>query len=113
LYAPAFEAVGSFVLLPLWLVGVLPAADALLIVAAGILLSASVSLAAIFLDTLGFSHFRRLTDRARLVACAVLEHVGYRQFTVYYRLRAFYRYYRTIQIRSGWRPPARANVASR
>ena len=32
---------------------------------------------------------------------------GYRQLTVYFRLGAFVRYYRTVQLGSMWRAPMR------
>jgi cellulose synthase/poly-beta-1,6-N-acetylglucosamine synthase-like glycosyltransferase len=107
LYAPVLEALGWLALVPLWFGHLLTTDQLLLFAAVSLLLSASVSLAAIFLDVVGFRHFEHPLDRAKLVGYAALEHLGYRQLTIYYRLRAFYRYYRTVQLSSGWTPPAR------
>jgi cellulose synthase/poly-beta-1,6-N-acetylglucosamine synthase-like glycosyltransferase len=107
LYAPALEAIGWLALPLLWLFGLLPAASVTMFVAVSVLLSASVSLAAIFLDTLHFGYFRRAVDRLVLVVCALIEPFWYRPLTVYYRLRAFYRYYRTIHLKTAWKSPAR------
>jgi len=38
----------------------------------------------------GFHRYRRATDLARLLVCALLENFGYRQLTVWFRLRAFW-----------------------
>ena len=107
LYAPVFEMLSWVVVPALWAAGALSVAWIAAWFAVAVFLSAGVSLAAVFLDTLGFGVFRHPIDRLALVACAVLEHVGYRQLTVYFRLRAFYRDFRTIQLKSGWRSPAR------
>jgi cellulose synthase/poly-beta-1,6-N-acetylglucosamine synthase-like glycosyltransferase len=107
LYAPALEMVGWLTLPALWWAGMLPQRALVLFIGVSVLLSTSVSLAAILLDALCFDHFRRASDRMRLVALALLEHVGYRQCTIYYRLRGFFRYYRSIHLKSSWTSPAR------
>jgi cellulose synthase/poly-beta-1,6-N-acetylglucosamine synthase-like glycosyltransferase len=108
LYAPALEAVGWLVLPLLWLIGRLPASTVVLFIAISVLMSVTVSLAAIWLDAASSPHFHRPADRIRQVACAFAEPFWYRPLTVYYRLRAFYRYYRTIHLKTAWTSPARA-----
>jgi cellulose synthase/poly-beta-1,6-N-acetylglucosamine synthase-like glycosyltransferase len=105
--APILEALGWTALPILWWSGLLPASQIVAFIGVGVLLSTSVSFAAIFFDTISFSHFSKVSDRLQLVGYGVLEHFGYRQITVYFRLRAFYRYYRTIQLKAAWRPPRR------
>jgi len=110
LYAPVLDALGWATLPALWAAGVLTGDWMVLWLVVAVMLSVTVSLAAVFLDAVGFALFRRPVDRLSLVACALIEHVGYRQWTVYCRLRAFYRYYRTIQLKSTWRSPSRMMV---
>jgi hypothetical protein len=86
----------------------MPASTVALFVAVSALMSVSVSLAAILVDAVSFGHLRRVADRVQLVASALAEPFWYRPCTVYYRLRAFYRYYRTIHLKTAWKPPARA-----
>lgn len=108
LYAPAFEAIGWLTLPLLWMTGLVPASTVALFVVVSVLLSMTVSLAAILLDAIYFSHFQRAADRAVIVASALAEPFWYRPGTVYYRLRAFFRYYRTIHLKTAWKSPARA-----
>ena len=112
LYAPALEVLGWLTLPLLWWLDVLPDGAIALFVAISILLSSSVSFAAILLDALFYDHFRRARDRAKLVAVAIGEHFGYRQCTIYYRLRGFYRYYRSVHLKSSWTSPARAGAGA-
>jgi hypothetical protein len=113
LYAPALEAVGWLTLPVLWLAGLMPASTVWLFAAVSVLMSMSVSLAAILLDAIEFGHYRRSSDRAAIVASALVEPFWYRPFTVYYRLRAFFRYYRTIHLKTAWKSPARAAQPAR
>jgi cellulose synthase/poly-beta-1,6-N-acetylglucosamine synthase-like glycosyltransferase len=108
LYAPVLEAVGWLMLPVLWMTGLVPAWTVALFVAISVLMSVSVSLAAILLDAVSFGHVCRAADRVRLVASALAEPFWYRACTVYYRLRAVYRYYRTIHLKTAWKSPARA-----
>jgi cellulose synthase/poly-beta-1,6-N-acetylglucosamine synthase-like glycosyltransferase len=112
LFAPALETLGWLTLPVLWVSGLLPSNAIVLFIAVGILLSTSVSLAAILVDALAFNHFRTSSDRLRLVACALLEHVGYRQCTIYYRLKGIVRYYSGVHLKSGWKSPARVAQAA-
>ena len=56
----------------------------------GMLLSVSTLL----LEELTFQRYTRLRDRALLVLWALLENVGYRQVTVFWRLRGIWKYLR-------------------
>jgi cellulose synthase/poly-beta-1,6-N-acetylglucosamine synthase-like glycosyltransferase len=108
LFAPVLEVIGWVTLPAFWWAGVLPPSALPLFVAVSVLLSTTVSLAAILLDAAHFGHFRRLRDRGRLIGCAIAEHIGYRQCIIYFRLRGIYRYYRGVHVKSGWSSPARA-----
>lgn len=50
------------------------------------------SLAAILMEEVSFRRYRRASDSLRLVLFAFIEPFGYRQLTVWYRLKAFVRY---------------------
>ena len=107
LYAPALEAIGWLALPVLWAAAAVPSSAVVLFLVTSVLMTTTVSLAAILLDAVYFGHFRRGVDRAIVVASALLEPFWYRPLTVYYRLRAFYRYYRTIHLKTAWKSPAR------
>jgi cellulose synthase/poly-beta-1,6-N-acetylglucosamine synthase-like glycosyltransferase len=113
LYAPALEAIGWLALPVLWLLGGVSSSTLALFVAVSVLLSTSVSLAAILLDTIYFGAMRRSADRVIVVASALAEPFWYRPCTVHYRLRAFYRYYRTIHLKTAWKSPARVAQPAR
>ncbi len=107
LLAPIIEAVGWGVL-PLALVfGRLEPGLMALFLGAAMLFGTAVSMAAVAIDALENEFRPRARDQARLALGAVVEHFGYHQMTVWFRLRAFWRYYRTIQVHGGWRSPLR------
>jgi cellulose synthase/poly-beta-1,6-N-acetylglucosamine synthase-like glycosyltransferase len=108
LFAPALEVIGWVTLPAFWWAGVLPPSALPLFVAVSVLLSTTVSLAAILLDAAHFGQFRRMADRGRLIGFALAEHIGYRQCLIYFRLRGIYRYYRAVHVKSSWSSPARA-----
>ena len=112
LLSPIFELGGWLMLLPAWLLGLVSAEVLLSFLAAAVVLGSAVSLAAIAIDGLELGHFVRAEDSARLALFAFLEHFGYHQLTLAWRLRAFPRFYRSIHLREGWRPPERQQLAS-
>jgi cellulose synthase/poly-beta-1,6-N-acetylglucosamine synthase-like glycosyltransferase len=108
LFYPFLELIGWAVLPLLLVFGAVGAGDVLRFVLIVMLLGSVVSLAALAIDAAFFSFFRSPADRWHLAIAALVEQVGYRQCTVFFRLRAFVRYYRTLQLRTAWRPPTRA-----
>jgi cellulose synthase/poly-beta-1,6-N-acetylglucosamine synthase-like glycosyltransferase len=111
LFYPFLELVGWAVLPILVLFGAVDAMAVLRFILVVMLLGSLVSLAALTIDSAFFGFFTSRADRCRLVVAALVEQAGFRQFTLFFRLRAFLRYYRTLQLRTGWRPPARAAMA--
>ncbi len=90
----AFELLGSVVELSgyVWFAGLmwtgrLPVVPALLLLAAAVLWSVLLSLASLLIDNWSANVMRRTGDRARLVLYALLESFGYRQLTLFFRLR--------------------------
>jgi cellulose synthase/poly-beta-1,6-N-acetylglucosamine synthase-like glycosyltransferase len=88
--APLVELMGYVVTgMGLWLGFVnLPFAILFLLVALGY--GMILSIWGIMLEEIGFRRYRRWSDLGRLLLYAVLENFGYRQCTVWYRLRAFW-----------------------
>jgi cellulose synthase/poly-beta-1,6-N-acetylglucosamine synthase-like glycosyltransferase len=72
----------------------------------------TVSLLSLAIDAWAFRFYSRPQDEVALVAAAALEPFGYRQATIYFRLRAFVRYYRTLQLRTAWQSPGRLGAAA-
>jgi cellulose synthase/poly-beta-1,6-N-acetylglucosamine synthase-like glycosyltransferase len=92
--SPIIELSG-YVLLPLLLLlGYLDASYAGAFMVLSILYSILVSVLAVLLEDITFRRYPRARDMAVLVGAAVLEHLGYRQLTVWWRVRAFWEYWR-------------------
>ncbi len=107
LLAPIVEALG-WGGLPLALaVGWVPPTAIVAFLAAAILFGTAVSMAAVAIDAIENESRPRVRDQARLALAAFVEHFGYHQLLVWYRLRAFWRYYLTVQVHGGWRSPLR------
>lgn len=110
LLSPFAELFGWILLTALAAGGLLSWDQALPFVAATLLLPAAVSSSAILVDAAAFSFHCGLGRRLKLLLVAFLEPFGYHQAMLFFRLRAFVRYYRAIHIRGGWRPPARSQT---
>jgi cellulose synthase/poly-beta-1,6-N-acetylglucosamine synthase-like glycosyltransferase len=97
---PVVELSG-LVLIPLfWALGLLntEVALALIFLVAG--MGIVFSMLAVLLDDIAFRTYRRTRDLAALVAAALVENVGYRQITVWWRVKASWEY--LIGRRHGW-----------
>jgi cellulose synthase/poly-beta-1,6-N-acetylglucosamine synthase-like glycosyltransferase len=92
LLAPLVEATGLVITVLCTLAGVLAPGFALAFFATAYLFGTLLSLAAILMEEVSFHRYRRTSDTLRLVFFAFIEPFGYRQVTVYYRLKAFVRY---------------------
>ncbi len=66
----------------------------LLFLTLAILLGTLLSVASVVLDEVAYRRFPRLSQVLTLVAFALIENVGYRQLTVWWRVRAFLDYWR-------------------
>jgi hypothetical protein len=62
--------------------------------AAAFLLSMLLSTFAVLLDDIAFRRHARIRDLAILTFAGVLENLGYRQITVWWRVCAFWEYWR-------------------
>jgi cellulose synthase/poly-beta-1,6-N-acetylglucosamine synthase-like glycosyltransferase len=94
LLAPIIEALGLLgLLLGLW-VGAVNLPFALLFFLAAYGLGIALSLLTLVLEEMSFRRYDTLVDRAWLVLWACVESLGYRQLTVYWRLRGCWNYLR-------------------
>ncbi len=86
-FAPVIEAIGLIMLLAGLLVGAVDVPFAVLFFSVAYGLGMLMSVIAILLEELAFRRYGRPRDRAWLLLWAVLENLGYRQLTVFWRLR--------------------------
>jgi cellulose synthase/poly-beta-1,6-N-acetylglucosamine synthase-like glycosyltransferase len=93
LLAPIVEAVGLVITVLCTLAGVLAPRFAFYFFVAAYLYGTLLSLAAILMEEVSFHRYRRPADTLRLVFFAFVEPFGYRQITVWFRLKAFVRYF--------------------
>ena len=111
LAAPVVEAAGLISLAAAFLLGIvnMPFAILFLLVAYG--LSAMLTVLTFALEEFTFHRYDRMRDRFLLLLYASLENVGYRQLTVYWRLRGLLKYFRGrkewgTMTRRGFQAPA-------
>jgi cellulose synthase/poly-beta-1,6-N-acetylglucosamine synthase-like glycosyltransferase len=92
--APIIEAVGIVLVVLGVLLGVLAPVFAVLFFSLACGFGILLSMLALMLEELSFRRYGRARDRALLVVWAVLENLGYRQLTVWWRLRGIASYLR-------------------
>lgn len=92
--APIVEAAGLLLTFAGTLLGLLSTRFFIAFFLVAYLYGVALSLAAILLEEATFHRYRRPIDSLRLVFFAFVEPLGYRQLTVWFRLRAFVRYFR-------------------
>jgi hypothetical protein len=83
------EVLGYVITVGGFLLGVVNTSFALLFVAVAWAYGMLLSLWAVALEEVSFRRYRRFGDLARLLLYATLENFGYRQRTVWWRLKAF------------------------
>jgi cellulose synthase/poly-beta-1,6-N-acetylglucosamine synthase-like glycosyltransferase len=92
--SPLIELSGYPVLGALWLLGVLNASYATAFVMLSVLYAVVISILAVLLEDIAFRRYSSIRELALLIGAAVLENVGYRHLTVWWRVRAFWEYCR-------------------
>ena len=97
LLAPLVEALGLLAVIVAALLGAVDLlfAGLFFLLAYGLVLVFST--AAILMDEVSFARERTFADRSRLLGWALLEHLGYRQLTVIWRLRGLWGFLRSSQ----------------
>ena len=102
--APLVEVGGYLVTLALLMLGSLDWRFAELLFLVAVLYGALISVAAVILEEVSFRRYPRLADLLRLAMYAVLENFGYRQLTLWWRLRGSFDFLRG---RAEWGPMVR------
>lgn len=91
---PVVEALGYVGLAVLLALGMVDVPLALLLLALAVALGVAQSVAAVALEQLAFRRYTRLRDVLLLLFLSVAENVGYRQLTVWWRLKGIVSYFR-------------------
>lgn len=92
--SPLVELSGYILLPVLWALGLLSPAGAWIFFVLAIMYMVLVSALAVLLEDIAFRRYPSVLDLGRLLIGAVLENFGFRQLTVWWRVRAFWEYLR-------------------
>jgi len=92
--SPLVELSGYILLPVMWALGLLSPAGAWIFFVLAIMYMVLVSALAVLLEDIAFRRYPSVLDLGRLLIGAVLENFGYRQLTVWWRVRAFWEYLR-------------------
>jgi cellulose synthase/poly-beta-1,6-N-acetylglucosamine synthase-like glycosyltransferase len=92
--SPLIELSGYLLLPVMWSLGLLNPAGAWIFFVLAIMYMVLVSALAVLLEDLAFRRYPSVRDLGRLLVGAVLENFGFRQLTVWWRVRAFWEYLR-------------------
>ncbi len=92
--SPVIEFSGYLLMPLLWAMGSLSAGFAGTFLLIAILYAVLVSVLAVLLEDIAFRRYPRIRDLGLLILAAIVENVGYRQLTVWWRVRAFWEFWR-------------------
>ena len=92
--SPLVELSGYLLLPVLWLLGMFSSSAAGTFFVLAILYTVLISVLAVLLEDIAFRRYPSIRDLTLLVVAALLENFGYRQLTVWWRVRAFWEYLR-------------------
>ena len=91
--APVVELLG-YIIIPLsYALGIIDFPFFALFLAVAILLGVTLSTLSVVLEELSFRRYPKTSDIAKLVAAAFLEHFGYHQLTLCWRVKGFWDYF--------------------
>ncbi len=96
LLGPLFEMFGYVSLILMYAVGILNIKMVLLFFIVALAYGVMFSVAAVMLEEVSFRRYPKASHLALLLAFGVIENFGYRQMTVWWRVRAFYDYYKGV-----------------
>ena len=92
--SPLVELSGYILMPIMWALGLMSPAGAWIFFVLAIMYMVLVSALAVVLEDIAFRRYPSVLDLGRLLIGAVLENFGYRQLTVWWRVRAFWEYLR-------------------
>lgn len=95
---PVIETLGYVAICGGWALGLVDAAYALTLFVVAVLLGVMLSISNVLLEEIAYGRYPRMRDAALLMLYAVLENLGYRQLTSWWRMRT------TIELLCGRRP---------
>ncbi len=92
--SPLVELSGYILMPVMWALGLLSPAGAWIFFVLAIMYMVLISALAVLLEDIAFRRYPSVLDLGRLLIGAVLENFGFRQLTVWWRVRAFWEYLR-------------------
>jgi cellulose synthase/poly-beta-1,6-N-acetylglucosamine synthase-like glycosyltransferase len=92
--SPLVELSGYLLMPVLWALGLLSPSGAFVFFTLAIMYTVLVSALAVLLEDIAFRRYPKASDLGRLLLGAILENFGFRQLTVWWRVRAFWEYLR-------------------
>jgi cellulose synthase/poly-beta-1,6-N-acetylglucosamine synthase-like glycosyltransferase len=92
--SPLIELSGYILLPVMWALGLLSPSGAWILFLLAVMYMVLVSALAVLLEDIAFRRYPTVLDLGRLLIGAVLENFGFRQLTVWWRVRAFWEYLR-------------------
>ncbi len=107
LLGPVIEVIGYAIMIPLWLLGLIPLQSFLVFLFLSLGLGVLLSTNALFLEELSFQMYPRLGQQVKLFGIAILENFGYRQITSVWRFMAIIKWLFSFSKKSHWGEIAR------
>jgi cellulose synthase/poly-beta-1,6-N-acetylglucosamine synthase-like glycosyltransferase len=92
--SPVVEFSGYLLVPLLWAMGSLSVAFTITFLVVAILYAVLVSVLAVLLDDITFRRYPRIRDLGLLILAGIVENIGYRQMTVWWRVRSFWEFWR-------------------
>ncbi len=110
MFGPVIELTGFLAVIASFATGLVDTWFMTLFLLVALALGVAVSMGAILLEELSYAAYPRWGELGRMLWLAILENLGYRQLTVWWRVRAFYDYMRGNQqwgamVRKGFSQP--------
>ena len=91
--APVFELAG-YIIIPLsYILGLVDFLFFALFLTVAILVGIIISIMSVILEELSFKRYPKTLDLLKLVGAGFMENFGYRQLTVWWRLKGFWDYF--------------------
>ena len=97
LLGPLLEGVGYLVVLVSVLLGIAHIKIIILFFIVSVIYGVFFSVGAVLLEEISFHRYPRPSDLLKLMLFAVLENFGYRQITVFWRIKALWDYLRGVK----------------
>lgn len=97
LFGPVIEAVGYFAVGIGFYLGMVNIEIFILFFVVSVIYGVMFSVSAVMLEEISFHRYPRTRDLLKLLVLGVVENFGYRQITVWWRIKAFWDYFRGVQ----------------